>query len=84
MAQCASLIAPYGLIALPARLQPNSGVPEFGHFINWPKSETSDFGCKSDLFSSIIIRSARSDTPWAPALSRLVRRVDYSSSFRSG
>jgi len=27
-----------------SRLQPNSGLPEFGHFINWPKSETSDFG----------------------------------------
>src|ERR1700757_3858452 len=26
------------------RLQPNSGLPEFGRFINWPKSETSDFG----------------------------------------
>ena len=26
------------------RLQPNSGLPEFGHVIGWPKSETSDFG----------------------------------------
>src|SRR5262249_50782904 len=26
------------------RLQPNSGLPEFGRFIDWPKSETSDFG----------------------------------------
>jgi hypothetical protein len=27
-----------------SRSQPNSGLPEFGHFTNWPKSETSDFG----------------------------------------
>src|SRR5262249_14063556 len=26
------------------RSQPNSGLPEFGRFIDWPKSETSDFG----------------------------------------
>src|SRR6516162_6606058 len=26
------------------RLQSNSGLPEFGRFIDWPKSETSDFG----------------------------------------
>jgi hypothetical protein len=26
------------------RLQPISGLPEIGPFINWPKSETSDFG----------------------------------------
>src|SRR5262249_53321937 len=26
------------------RLQPNSGLPEFGRFIDWPKSETSEFG----------------------------------------
>jgi hypothetical protein len=26
------------------RLQSNSGLPEFDHSINWPKSETSDFG----------------------------------------
>jgi hypothetical protein len=26
------------------RLQPNSGIPEFGRFTGWPKSETSDFG----------------------------------------
>src|SRR5262245_52011512 len=24
--------------------QPNSGLPEFGHVMRWPKSETSDFG----------------------------------------
>ena len=24
--------------------QPNSGLPEFGHLMTWPKSETSDFG----------------------------------------
>ena len=24
--------------------QPNSGLPEFGHSMTWPKSETSDFG----------------------------------------
>src|SRR5215510_6908268 len=24
--------------------QPNSGLPEFGHSMRWPKSETSDFG----------------------------------------
>src|SRR5262245_31627672 len=24
--------------------QPNSGLPEFGHLLTWPKSETSDFG----------------------------------------
>jgi hypothetical protein len=28
------------------RLQPNSGLPEFGRFIDWPKSETSDFGSR--------------------------------------
>src|SRR6516164_11208272 len=26
------------------RLQPNSGLTEFGRFIDWPKSETSDYG----------------------------------------
>ncbi len=26
------------------RLQPNSGLPEFGHSNEGPKSETSDFG----------------------------------------
>jgi len=26
------------------RLHANSGLPEFGRFIDWPKSETSDFG----------------------------------------
>src|SRR5262249_16778629 len=26
------------------REQPNSGLPEFGRLIDWPKSETSDFG----------------------------------------
>jgi hypothetical protein len=30
--------------------QPNSGLPEFGkHFLNLPKSETSDFGCSPTL-----------------------------------
>jgi hypothetical protein len=29
------------------RLQPNSGLPEFGHFADWPKSETSDFGWRA-------------------------------------
>jgi hypothetical protein len=26
------------------RLQPNSGLPEFGHLYGWPKSDISDFG----------------------------------------
>src|SRR5919197_791733 len=26
------------------RSQPNSGLPEFGHSIDWPKSDKSDFG----------------------------------------
>jgi hypothetical protein len=25
-------------------LQPNSGLPEFGHCIDWPKWDESDFG----------------------------------------
>ncbi len=29
------------------RLQPNSGLPEFGRSIGWPKSETSDFGWRA-------------------------------------
>ena len=35
--------AAHSVHSLP-RLQPNSGLPEFGHSITWPKSETSDFG----------------------------------------
>jgi hypothetical protein len=30
-----------------SRVQPNSGFPEFGHFADWPKSETSDFGWRA-------------------------------------
>src|SRR5262245_44689846 len=39
----ADLSAAYSCGPLP-RLQPNSGLPEFGRLIDRPKSETSDFG----------------------------------------
>src|SRR5262249_45434623 len=35
---------PANSVPPPPRLQPNSGSPEFGRFIDRPKSETSDFG----------------------------------------
>jgi hypothetical protein len=38
-------------------VQPNSGVPEFGRFIDWPKSETSDFGWRVREGACIKIRA---------------------------
>ena len=39
------MLAANSVCSLP-RLQPSSGIPEFGSFMGWPKSDASDFGWK--------------------------------------
>ncbi len=45
------------------RLQPTSGSPEVGHWVDWPKSETSDFGWRDRVGASGKIRAMRSPSP---------------------
>jgi hypothetical protein len=71
------------------RLQPNSGSPEFGRFINWPKSETSDLGwrdregarnkthvCKLTLSPPLPRKRGREQTECAGRLSAKYRGKD--------
>src|ERR687888_13607 len=68
MAQCASLIAPYGLIASPAGLTTQVGFIRLAH-LKCPKSGKPDFGW------SIILRKKLLRRRWiagsSPAMTRL-------------
>src|SRR5262249_25388336 len=45
------------------RLQSNSGLPEFDRFIDWPKSETSDFGWRDRVGACSMTEHFRSPPP---------------------
>src|SRR5439155_21663708 len=47
------------------RVRPNSGLPEFGHFINWPTSEACDFGWR-DREGACSMQKAFQFTPSPP------------------
>src|SRR6266851_3634434 len=55
--------AAYSVRSLP-RLQPNSGLPEFGRFIDWPKSETSDFGWRVRVGAHTKTRASERPGSW--------------------